>query len=222
MKCIYGEGPREQIEKLIEKTLQEQGKNYKIEEHGRIKIYKTGLFRKIIFVYNYSDSTFQICGEKQVLEAIKNNRILYTSKVKITKYMPRTKRTTNIESEKTFNLLVERQEIIEKLRYCRTRNIATIIIMSLLLPIYYIETRDPLTTLAIILILLPILLITPIITRVNGKLAIINTFTCIKLRKEKTEIDESLSKLMNRINDENIKKIIALQLSSNRNKNKKK
>ncbi len=113
MKCIHGEGPREQVENLIMKTLEEQGKKYKVKEYGRIKVYKTGLFRKIVLIYNYSDSTFQICGEKQVLEAIKNNRILYTSNIRIINHIPKTKKTINIESEKAFNLLVERQEIIE-------------------------------------------------------------------------------------------------------------
>ncbi len=145
-------------------------------------------------------------------------------KLRIINHIPKTKKTINIESEKAFNLLLERQEIIQKLRYCRIRNIATIIIVLLLLPMYYTETGELITTLAITVILLPILLITPILTRANGKLVVINTFTCIKLRQEKVEIDESLLKLMNRINNEDIKKIIALQLSSNRNniKNKRK
>ena len=220
MKCIHGEGPREQVVNLIEKTLEEQGKNYKIKEYGRIKIYKTGLFRKIILIYNYSDSTFQICGEKQVLEAIKKNRILYSTKINITERIIRTTKTTDAGSEKAYNLLIERQEAIEKLRYCKTRNIATITILILLLPILYIKSSDPLTAPIAILILLPIIIFTPIPARISEKTVLINTFTCIKLRREINEIDRKLLELMKKTRDENIKKIIAIQLAHSRDNKK--
>jgi len=221
MKCIHGEGPREQVVNLIEKTLEEQGKNYKIKEYGRIKIYKTGLFRTIILIYNYSDSTFQICGEKQVLEAIKKNRILYSAKINITEHITRTTKTTDTGSEKAYNLLIERQEAIEKLRYCKTRNIATVIIPAILLPILYIKSSDPFIALIAILILLPIIMFTPILARINEKTVLINTFTCIKLRKEINEIDRKLLELMKKIRNENIKKIMAIQLAHNRDNKKK-
>ena len=66
----------------------------------------------MILIHNRSDSTFQICGEKQVLEAIKKNRILYPTKINITEHITRTTKTTNTESEKAYNLLTERQEAI--------------------------------------------------------------------------------------------------------------
>ncbi|RLG89437.1 MAG: hypothetical protein DRO16_04015, partial [Thermoprotei archaeon] len=201
-------------------TLEEQGKNYKVKEYGRIKIYKTGLFRKIILIYNYSDSTFQICGNKHILEAIKKNRILYSTKINITEHITRTIKTTDTGSEKAYNLLIERQEAIEKLRYCKTRNIATITILILLLPILYIKSSDPLTAPIAILILLPIIIFTPIPARISEKTVLINTFTCIKLRREINEIDRKLLELMKKTRDENIKKIIAIQLAHSRDNKK--
>jgi hypothetical protein len=61
---------------------------------------------------------------------------------------------------------------------------------------------------------------TPILARINEKTVLINTFTCIKLRREINEIDKTLLELMKKTRDENIKKIIAIQLAHSRDNKK--
>ncbi|MCD6301578.1 MAG: hypothetical protein J7L82_05860, partial [Staphylothermus sp.] len=205
----------EEAEKLIEKTLEAQGIKYSTKQYGRIKIYKTGLFKKITLIYNYSDSTFQICGNKNILETIKKNRILYTTKVSIYEQLIKPIETRDTISEKAFNLLIKRQETIEKLRYCRTKKRIAIGLAIFITLLLWTKYYDPFLTLTIIAIILLIIILTPAMPRIHGKTTIFGSHTCIKLGKELRKIENELLQLTETCTDENMKKIILLQLQSN-------
>ena len=212
MKCIHGEGPREQVETLIEKTLSEQGKSYRVKEYNRIKIYKMSLFKKIILIYNYSDSTFQICGDKKILDNIRKNVFIYTSKVKILDYMIRAEeKLTSPDKDEIVKLLMKRQIIIDKLWACRIKNRLTPLLLILVFITFYSRINDISTIIAATIVIGIILLLAPITTRIDGKPVYLTIFTCHKLKREKKLIDQQLIKLMKNVKNENLKKIIALQ-----------
>jgi hypothetical protein len=79
MECINGRGELGDLIDYVEKILKDTGKKYRKKVSGRIIEYKHGFFKTII-IYNRSDSTFKICGNKKFLEKLLKNKIIYAPK----------------------------------------------------------------------------------------------------------------------------------------------
>ncbi len=137
MPCLYGSGDFEDVVRVLEDFLRGSGRRPRVSGYGRIRIYKLGLFTRLVLVYNRSDKTFQVCGNSKLLEDLRRWSLTRGGISFIDESLRKLSTSRGGVYSDLFVLLMEYQKLEYILWNCRLGYIASIIFALIVFIVAY-------------------------------------------------------------------------------------
>ncbi len=214
VECIYGSGGFSDVVGFIEKVLDERG-GFKKKVFGRIVEYRAGFHVKLVLVYYRSDGTFKICGDRGLINHLRERARLYGSGIKMYDHLlpSRIPGEAGVHDE-VFELLVERQRLEGLTRHCRMDGIILALLALIAALFDYLVNGDipDMTLAASIIIAAGVLLPRP--HMVEGRIGFYHPLRCPSYRSQLRMVDGELRRMLILLPRDNpYRRIIELQLS---------
>ncbi len=212
--CLHGRGGFEEVKAFIEDALRGMGRRVKPSGGGRIVSYKISVFSKITLIYYWSDGSFQVCGPRDILEALRKRAV---ADPRISFYEPVESVGVAVKvPDEITSLLMRRQWLSYMLWRCRVDLVAAFAAA----PVAYfiISMYNPLPEALIATLLFTVFFIlAPKTYRYDGKLRLYHVLRCPSYRWELGRVDNILeNRLRSLPPDSPYREIIAMQLRGRR------